>query len=288
MLRSIDIIEQHTMVWEKLRNVVEKRTLPQALLFSGPRHTNIMQFVNRFIAMLICEDNTANPCGICKNCQCLLHDTHPDLIYIKEEDAKIDNIRQLQQNIYQPAQFATKKFVVIEAADTLNMSVANALLKILEEPPKHIMFILIAEQAISVTATIRSRCQKYLFKNNENLKDSYLNLGAVYTELSPRSRLYHEKDNLQQNFKLLTQAQITPCALAKLWSEYEWEDLLWFLYLLTADLIKNMSVNFTHVKIKLFSQLDLIQQYTQHIRRGINLNQTLALEALLIGYIGCN
>ena len=273
---NIELIKSHTPIWEALTPLINKNKLPQALLFIGPRHAGVMQFVARFIALLNCT-NDERPCSSCQSCQMLLHATHPDLTYLSS--IKVDQIRLLQEDVYQPPQCAPKKFIIIESADTMNTASVNALLKILEEPPKHTIFILLAEQICDLKPTILSRCQKYIFTDSNYLAGNYLNLGKLYPETSPRAQLCAQQEKFSQELNNLMLNKITPCELAKIWSAHDFEDLLWFLYLLTAQMIKQQG------SIKLFDQLKKIDQYTSYIRQGVSLNHVLALESLLIGYI---
>ena len=99
---------------------------------------------------------------------------HPDVEWIKPEKnggaIKIDQIRELQNTAYLTPQRARYRLIVIEAADRMNTASANALLKILEEPAQHTVFILIAQQLSTVLPTILSRCQIISFSSSD---DSY-------------------------------------------------------------------------------------------------------------------
>src|SRR5581483_11616402 len=119
--------------------------IPHSMLWLGPRHAYLKDIVHKYISMLICQNR--NNCGSCRFCHLLTQGNYPDVNYITSESVaniiKIEQIRELQQSIFQTPQIGEKRFIIIEPADAMNTAAANALLKILEEPPAHAVFILI-------------------------------------------------------------------------------------------------------------------------------------------------
>lgn len=295
----------HASLWTHITPWVLQKRWPQASLLSGARHASIRVLVDRLIAMMVCKEACA-PCGICRVCSLVKQGIYPDIHNIHPETErgviKIEQIRELQQGIYHAPQMGTASFIVIEPADKMNTSAANALLKILEEPPPHVVFILIAEQLCSIPATILSRCQKFTVPSPETVSSSmdYLSIGGFYPEGSSRAELFKHHATLLDNLSALIDEKASPCSLAAQWSSYVFEDTLWLLYLLTAKAIQQQLLSTQHAAADkgqsrgslnrlsptvLFNQLDKINAIVRKINHNVNMNQTLVLEDLLLGYI---
>ena len=303
----IDVVEAHASLWERIHSLLLKNRLPQALLFVGPRHARVLQFVNRLIAILICQ-NEMPPCGSCRACHLLSQGAHPDIDYIRQEmpggAIKIEQVRELQQTIYQTPQRSTHRFIVIDPADKMNNFAANALLKILEEPPEHTIFMLMAEQLSSIPATILSRCQTYVVPSPMVAMGiepvNYLTIGQFYSAGSSRAELMSRSTTIIADLCALIEGSASPCTIAKQWSSYLLDDLLWLLYLITAQaihyqLIDSSGISPENEKLIYFScllqsgnlyrQLDKISALIKKITHNVNMNQTLVLEDLLLGYL---
>ena len=140
--------------------VAEKR-IPHAILLEGDkgtgRHT-LMRFLSR---AAVC-DSENSPCGECRGCHLAEIGTHPDITVTAPEDGKknitVAQIRALRTEAYVKPHMAVRRVFVIDKADTMNEQAQNAILKVLEEPPADIIFILIAESAAALLDTIISRC----------------------------------------------------------------------------------------------------------------------------------
>ncbi len=302
-MKMLDEVASHAPQWEKIQQLIQKKRIPQALLFVGPRHVNLLQFVNRLIGLLICESAPA-PCGLCRACHWLIGGIHPDISYIRKESPtsaiKIEQIRELQHNIYQTPQRGSHRFIVIESSEKMNTAAANALLKILEEPPVHTRFILMAEQVSSIPATILSRCQQYNFGSPPHELAGYLTMGCAYAEGSTRGALMLQSSAMITALCELIEEKTSPCTIAAQWSAHAMEDTLWLLYLVTAEVIHYQLIP-THAALHqnsplahisqlikpttLLKQLDQINAITSKINRNINMNQVLFLENLFLGYL---
>lgn len=288
----------HASLWQQLTPVLSHKKCPQNLLFIGARHVNLLAFANQLIGFLLCRAQTT-ACGVCAECRLLAAENHPDVWYLQAEardkPIKIEQVRALQQQVYHTPQRAAYRFVVIDAVDRMNVAAANALLKVLEEPPAHVVFILLAEQIASIPKTILSRCQRYCAKTESvNL----LAMGACYPKESRRHVLYLQMDTMLGELLQCLRGTLSPCVLAQRWSSSDsLEDLVWYLYLLVAQLIErhlvpqqsnlvfqdNMAQLLAYTNpIALFAQLDFLQELMQKINHTININASLALEAWLI------
>jgi DNA polymerase III subunit delta' len=152
--------------WQLLCNYIEQKRLPQALLISGPVGLGKFQLAQQFANALLCFNLLENGqnCGTCDACLLIKAETHPDLILINPIEGKnsisINQIRQLVSNAYLKPQFDTYRVAVINPAETVSASAANAFLKCLEEPTERTIFILVTSKPNRLPATILSRCQK--------------------------------------------------------------------------------------------------------------------------------
>ena len=147
---------------EQLKAVVSEGKASHAYLFLGGAGAGKRLIANTFAKALQCEGERQKPCGSCRSCQSFDHKNHPDVIYFQalEKPPKytIEDVRkQIVETVdLKPFQYE-KKIYIIEKADTLNVQAQNALLKTLEEPPAHVMFLLLAERAEAFLPTILSR-----------------------------------------------------------------------------------------------------------------------------------
>lgn len=280
--------------------------LPQTLLFLGSQHTHGLVFIHRLIQHVLC-DASNKPCETCRQCRFLKQKTHPDVVYIHQEKPnaaiKIDQIRALQHDIYQTPQCASHRMIVIHPADELNRAAANALLKILEEPPKHVIFILLARHLDTLPATLVSRCQKMYIPEPEVRVDArapgYLALGLQYDTTSSRGLLFKHQLLMIHQLCDLSEGESSVCKLASAWSVYTLSDCLWFFQLLIGTILKHklmpeqavfsdarvQALAARYSPVHFFKQLDMILKLTRDLNRDIPLNPTLALETLLMGYI---
>ena len=292
----------HRALMLQFQSLRQQGLFPQSLLLVGPRHAGSLELVHRVIAMMLCSSEIS-PCGHCRECHLLSKESHPDVQEISlENDAsviKIESIRQLQQDVYQSPQRGKYRFVVIHPAEQLNASAANALLKILEEPPPHTMFVLITEQVQCLLPTIISRCQMYVVPSPELFLDhddnGYLSLGAFYPSESPRALLMQQQQALIVGLRERVENKASPITLASAWSSYALSDMLWLLYLITAAMIRYRVIggesddglamlSRLFSPVTLFMQLEKIQSIMGQQHRHIALNATLVLEEVFLGY----
>ena len=116
-------------------------------------------------AAMLCTAEGARPCGQCRDCRKVQRGLHPDVICVdpasgsKRPVFKVDQIRDVSADAYIMPSEAQRKVYVLRQADTMNPAAQNALLKLLEEPPRSASFILSVERAESLLPTVRSRCE---------------------------------------------------------------------------------------------------------------------------------
>ncbi|MDX1434637.1 MAG: DNA polymerase III subunit delta', partial [Gammaproteobacteria bacterium] len=128
-----------------------------------PAGTGKQRFAAALAARLLCAGAGERPCGACRSCHLAGAGTHPDLHAVSpEEDRRqigIEQIRALIEQVGLTAHFGGAKVVVLHPAEMMTRAAANTLLKTLEEPPGDSVFVLVADAASRLPATVRSRCQ---------------------------------------------------------------------------------------------------------------------------------
>lgn len=150
-----------------IKNSLKNGKTSHAYLFTGPRgvgKTTLARLIAKGVNCLTTEI-TDEPCNNCENCLAINNGTFMDMIEIDAASNRgIDEIRQLKEKInYQPVK-GRKKIYIIDEVHMLTKEAFNALLKTLEEPPEHVIFILATTEADKILPTIISRCQRYDFK----------------------------------------------------------------------------------------------------------------------------
>ncbi len=152
-----------------LRSAIVQNRLAHAYLFHGDDRIGKRLLALRLAQTLLCEtlsdEQAPDACGICRACRQVETRTHPDFMVIEPDrelanpQIKIELIRDIEhQMIYRPL-IGDRKICLIDDADRMTIGAANALLKTLEEPPDHSLFILVSSRPYALPATIRSRCQ---------------------------------------------------------------------------------------------------------------------------------
>lgn len=133
---------------------------PQALIIHGNEGIGKGVFTAAVVAELMCKQPNPEPCGQCQSCRLLASGHHPDLISLQPEKGliKVKDIRRLVDFFVSTAHSGKHKLAVIAQAESMNMAAANALLKVLEEPPASGLLILQTAQIHRLLPTIRSRC----------------------------------------------------------------------------------------------------------------------------------
>lgn len=149
-----------------LKNQIIGDNIAHAYLFSGTRGTGKTSTAKIFARAVNCIDNnTGNPCNNCEVCTSILDDNIMDVV---EMDAasnnSVDDIRDLKEKVKYPPSKGRYKVYIIDEVHMLSKGAFNALLKTLEEPPSHLIFILATTEPQKLPATILSRCQRYDFK----------------------------------------------------------------------------------------------------------------------------
>jgi DNA polymerase-3 subunit delta' len=162
--------------WTRLNQ--ERERLPNAWMFTGLSGIGKRAFAEHLAQSLLCDSPSADftPCGQCEACRWFSLGSHPDFRRLtpQQEDEegkdkvtrklpviKIEAVREVIEFAHLTSHRSGQRVVLVEPAETLNPSAANALLKILEEPPADVLFLLVAHAPQRLLPTIRSRCRQY-------------------------------------------------------------------------------------------------------------------------------
>ena len=149
---------------ESISALVAGGRLPHAVIIEGDIGTGKRTLAKYLAKLAVCESDTP-PCNQCRNCHLADAETHPDITTIAPEDKKkniaVEQIRDLRTTAYHSAHTAKRRAFIITQADTMNASSQNSLLKVLEEPPSEVIFILITPTAKNLLDTVVSRCMVF-------------------------------------------------------------------------------------------------------------------------------
>ena len=304
-----------------LKQLVRTGHVPHALLFSGMAGVGKMAMALEFAKLLNCLDpHDTDCCDVCSSCRKFDGGHHPDWVWVKKDGAsiKLDQIRELKDRLrYRPFE-GLWRVVVIQGAQDMREEAGNALLKLLEEPPKHNIFLLTVIESQKLLPTIVSRCCHLRFQPLEDewieqyLEDTYdmdadrahevarLAEGGLDRArwLAEENRIAHWREVLDNIRKLSEAPMIDFFTLTAQWSQKS-EDLeqdlecikLWVRDLVLSRLMmdyrsalpldaKTLSaVQGVSVEY-LFQLYDLIDRAVQRLR--LNPNKQLMLEGLCL------
>ena len=173
-----DVVGQNVVV-KILQNSIIENKISHAYIFSGPRGTGKTSIAKIFSKAINCSNNiNGDLCGTCEICK---HDANDEIDIVEIDAASnngVDEIREIRNNIKLMPSVLKYKVYIIDEVHMLSTSAFNALLKTLEEPPSHAIFILATTEFNKIPATVISRCQKFDFKKI-NKKDIYLRLKYI-------------------------------------------------------------------------------------------------------------
>ncbi|HAS63644.1 MAG TPA: DNA polymerase III subunit delta' [Vibrio sp.] len=294
-----------TPLWQQWQSHLEADRFPNAALLIAKAGFGEEQLIRQFSRAVMCSNFAAEPCGFCHSCQLMASNNHPDFHWIKpEKEGKaitVDQIRHCNRLAQESSQLSGYRLIVIEPADSMNESAANALLKTLETPSASCLFLLVSRSASQLLPTITSRCQQWhitppeaeelvqwLTSQTQQQVPSY---AAHINGNSPLNTLKFVESGEQKRYESLERQMIDVICqrgdavkLAKELSTDIEKSLLWVWYLLT-DTQK------AHFGLQLPSAVPGALALVDHIGYDLLYRQTDALQKLieqLVQHTGLN
>ncbi len=187
---TFDKVIGQDVIVKTLTNQIMTDKIGHAYLFCGARGTGKTSIAKIFARAVNCQNGkNGSPCGECEACKSL---NDPSSIDVLEMDAasnnKVEHVREIRENVQYPPVNTKYKVFIIDEVHMLSTEAFNALLKTLEEPPKHAIFVLATTEPQKLPATILSRCMRFDFKLVETkklcelVKNIYDEIGKSYTE----------------------------------------------------------------------------------------------------------
>lgn len=159
-----DNVVGHSAVCLSLRNAVEQDRVHHAYLFSGPSGVGKFIVARTLAASMLCP---RGGCGECNVCRKVMEEKHPDVRVIRPagKNIPVETIREVRMDAFKKPTEGERKVYIFKSAERMWEEGASTLLKVLEEPPGEVVFILVAANPAGVLPTIRSRCQEVSFAN---------------------------------------------------------------------------------------------------------------------------
>ena len=191
--RFDEIVGQEYIV-KILKNTIKNKRIAHAYLFAGPRGTGKTTIAKLFAKAINCEDFNEEACDNCPSCLAFKENNHPDIIELDAaSNNSVDDIREIIEQVPYSPIVGKYKVYIIDEVHMLSSSAFNALLKTLEEPPAHVVFILATTDPQKIIPTVLSRCQRYNFS-----KISNLNMEKKMVEILNKEHLQYEDKALDE------------------------------------------------------------------------------------------
>ena len=317
-----------TPQWDRILKLHQADRLPHAILLNGMKGIGKARLAEAVAGFVMChQPNNGQACGHCRSCELLNTSGHPDLYYISPEEPgkpiKVDQVRELTEFMHNTAQQGGYRVVIMDPAEAMNMSAANALLKTLEEPGDASLLILITHQLGQVLPTIKSRCQRLdcttptpdvavpWLANQLEIDQAEATQLLKVVHGAPVAGLTFKSGGQQSlrgdwltSLRELLQQKKTVVEVSEQFAKLDVESLLEWLVGVLADvnryvicqdatrirnndvekMIKGVAKNTS--ADKLFKMMDVVQEELLGLKRRHNPNKPLLLERILLQWVG--
>jgi DNA polymerase-3 subunit delta' len=302
----------HQELWQRILNTQAQQRLPHAWVITGGDGVGKNEFSHFLAAWLLCSNRGESACGNCRACKLWQSQQHPDYYHLSLEDEARLNMaaaRELKIKLSDSAQQNGARVVLISTAEQLTISAANALLKLIEEPPAEVYFLLVTARPLLLPVTLRSRCQNLhianpapeqissWLKTQGDFPESQINkalhlsfgspLGAL--EMLSNPKLLTTQDEMTQDFLAVLTGKQSAMTLAGKWSSLEPEDLFLAIeYILRRFARQTSGVNKAPEKAssapqqQWFKLYEFMQQSHQQLLQITGLNRQLFWERFLM------
>lgn len=188
-----EVIGQDYIV-KTLINAIKLKKIAHAYLFAGPRGTGKTSVAKLFAKAINCENFTDEPCDECASCVAYKDNNHPDIIELDAaSNNSVDDIREIIEQVPYAPMIGKYKVYIIDEVHMLTQQAFNALLKTLEEPPAHVVFILATTDPQKIIPTVLSRCQRYNFS-----KISSFSMKKRMIEILKKENISYEDEALDE------------------------------------------------------------------------------------------
>lgn len=247
---------------------IKENRLPHAILIEGDKGTG-RHTLARFISSAAVCSGENPPCDECRNCKLFANDNHPDITITAPIDGKknisVAQIRELRLDAFVKPHEARRRVFIIDNADSMNEQAQNALLKILEEPPETVMFILIAESKSAFLDTVISRCVILTLScPDRQTAAEYISANTDFSEDDIINALDNKQNNIGNALKLLQGAADTKTGVAA--EEY-------LERMLRSDIFGMLSISAPFEKSRIDAELffkDLKYKTALRLRKSLN------------------
>ena len=166
-----DLKDSDSLAYNNLKKIIESGRIPHSFLIEGSTKEKRLKMALHIAKSVVCTSDN-KPCGVCNGCRTADNYANPDISFVSPQNDKkfisVDRIRALRQEAFVMPHSAEKRVFIIEDAENLNEQGQNALLKILEEPPKTVVFILLVSSRTTLLETVVSRCSVFILSHSSD------------------------------------------------------------------------------------------------------------------------
>ncbi|MBO5745585.1 MAG: hypothetical protein J6S13_00660 [Clostridia bacterium] len=202
----LDTFAGNKEIKETIEACVSSGRFPHAFIIEGEKGSGRHTLARIITAAALCEDEKA-PCGRCRICDLVMRDGHSDVLTYRPDGAtfKIDSVREIRDNAFVMPIEAKRKVNILIDCDKMNEPAQNAFLKVLEEPPEFMVFILICQNAQGLLTTVRSRCVTLSVKNPDRTEAAdYIALKTGRNEADINEALENSHGNIGKAMDILS------------------------------------------------------------------------------------